>query len=45
MGGEEITFISADSIEREAGANRDLNEALPVEYLWLLDASGLPLEN
>ena len=42
MGGEEVTFISADSVDREAGADGDLNEALPVEYLRLLDASGLP---
>jgi hypothetical protein len=42
MGGEEMTFISADSVDREAGADGDLNEALPVEYLRSLDASGLP---
>jgi hypothetical protein len=42
MPGEEIVFLSADSVENEAGADGDLNEALPVEYLRTLDASGLP---
>ena len=42
MGGEEVTFISADSVDREAGADGDLNEALPVEFLRSLDASSLP---
>ena len=37
-----MVFISADSVDREAGADGDLNEALPVEYLRSLDASGLP---
>ena len=42
MGGEEIVLISADSVDREAGADGDLNEALPVEYLRSLDASAAP---
>ena len=42
MGGEEIVSISADSVDWEAGADGDLNEALPVEYLRSLDASGFP---
>ena len=37
-----MVFTSADSVDREAGADGDLNEALPVEYLRSLDASGLP---
>ena len=42
MAGEEITMLSADSVDREAGADGDLNDAIPVEYLRSLDASGLP---
>ena len=42
MGGEEITMLSADSVDCEAGADGDLNDAIPIEYLRSLDASGLP---
>ena len=42
MPGEQQIFVSADSIAREAGADGDLNEAVPVEYLRSLEASGLP---
>jgi hypothetical protein len=42
MAGEEKTFVSADSVDKEAGADEDLNEALPVEFFRALDTSGLP---
>jgi hypothetical protein len=42
MPGERQIYVSADSIVREAGADLDLNDAIPVEYLRSLNASGLP---
>ncbi|KAJ7302751.1 hypothetical protein DFH08DRAFT_663717, partial [Mycena albidolilacea] len=42
MVGERRTFISVDKITTEAGANDpQVNDAMPVEYLQSLDASGL----
>ena len=42
MPGERQIYVSTDSIVREAGADLDLNDAIPVEYLRSLNASGLP---
>jgi hypothetical protein len=43
MQGESRMFVSADNIVTEAGADdAEVNDAMPVEYLRSLDASGLP---
>jgi hypothetical protein len=43
MRGESRMFVSADNIVTEAGADdAEVNDAMPVEYLRSLDASGLP---
>ncbi len=43
--GEERTYLSADSVVVEAGADDDNsdNQPFPVEFLRTLNASGLPL--
>jgi hypothetical protein len=43
MRGDHRTFVSADNIVRETGADDpEVNDAMPIEYLRSLDASGLP---
>ncbi|KAF7372308.1 ATP-dependent DNA helicase [Mycena venus] len=43
MPGDSRSFISADNIITEAGADdAQVNDAMPLEYLRSLDASGLP---
>jgi hypothetical protein len=39
--GSESTFYSADSAETEPGINSEPDD-IPVEFLWSIDASGLP---
>lgn len=42
LAGESKTFLSADKVVCEAGADDPINDAMPPEYLRSLDASGLP---
>jgi hypothetical protein len=42
MVGDEKIFVSADSIIKEAGADGELEDNFPVEFLRSISASGLP---